>query len=143
MIIKIFIPIICMALLCSCGTNGQEESTTEITSSSEGFEQAVYRKISSEEAYAMMEETADFILLDIRTDEEFKEKHIDGAVLIPDYEIADRAETELPDKDMLILIYCRSGRRSANAANELVGMGYTNVYDFGGIIDWQYETVNG
>ena len=64
-------------------------------------------------------------------------------MLIPDFEIGSRAATELPNKDVLILIYCRSGRRSANVSNELIGMGYSNVYDFGGINDWPYETVNG
>ena len=101
-----------------------------------------YQKISAGEAYEMIRVTDEYILLDVRTDEEYKEKHIKGAVLIPDDEIGSRAETELPDKNALILIYCRSGRRSANAANELIGMGYTNVYDFGGIIDWPYDTVS-
>lgn len=101
---------------------------------------AEYRKITADEAKKMLDETDSLILLDARTDEEYREQHIPGAVLIPDYEISARAEAELPDKDALILIYCRSGRRSANATNELVGMGYTNVYDFGGIIDWPYET---
>jgi rhodanese-related sulfurtransferase len=80
-------------------------------------------------------------LLDVRTSEEYKEKRIEGAVLIPDYEINDRAAAALPDKDAAILIYCRSGRRSASVAHELIEMGYTNVYDFGGINDWPYETV--
>jgi len=102
-----------------------------------------YRRITAEDARRMMEEAEDFILLDVRTEEEYKQQRIDGAVLIPDYEIADRAEAELPDKSALILIYCRSGRRSADSARELIGMGYTNVYDFGGIIDWPYETVSG
>lgn len=102
---------------------------------------AIYHKITSEEAYEMMGELTDYILLDVRTDEEYNEGHIDGAILIPDYEISARVEDELPDKDATILIYCRSGRRSANVANELTELGYTNVYDFGGIIDWEYETV--
>lgn len=105
-------------------------------------EEAVYHKISADEALEMMESGDDFILLDVRTDGEYKENRIEGAVLIPDYEVAERAEDELPDKDALILIYCRSGRRSANVANDLIDMGYTNVYDFGGIIDWIYETVS-
>ena len=100
-----------------------------------------YRKISAAEAKSMMDEIDGYILLDVRTEEEFLEKRINGSILIPDYEIADRVEKELPDKDALILVYCRSGRRSANASNELCSMGYTNVYDFGGIIDWPYETV--
>ena len=104
---------------------------------------AVYRKISAEDAYQMMQDTNDYILLDVRTGEEFNEKHIKGAVLIPDYEIKSRAATAFPDKNCLILVYCRSGRRSANAANELVKMEYTNVYDFGGIIDWPYGTAIG
>jgi len=106
-----------------------------------GAPEAVYRKIAAEEACQMMQETDGYILLDVRTDEEFAEKHIGGAILIPAYEIGNRAAAELPDKNALILLYCRSGGRSEIAAQELVAMGYTNVYDFGGIIDWPYDTV--
>ena len=67
---------------------------------------------------------------------------IEGAILIPDYEISERIETEIPNKDALILVYCRSGRRSANVAHKMVSMGYTNVYDFGGIIDWPYDVIS-
>jgi len=105
----------------------------------DGNEKPVYRKISAGEAYQMMRNTSEYILLDVRSLEEFTEKHISGAALIPDNEIVNRAAKELPDKNALILVYCRSGARSAKAANELVGMGYANVYDFGGIIDWPYE----
>lgn len=91
----------------------------------------------------MMDADSPYILLDVRTKEEFEESRIEGAILIPDYEIAERAETDLPDQDAVILIYCRSGRRSTLAANELADIGYTNVYDFGGIIDWPYDTVSG
>jgi len=101
----------------------------------------VYQKITPEQAKARMDEGKPYILLDVRTEEEFQERHIDGAILIPDYEIGSRAAAELPDKKALLLLYCRSGRRSAHAAQELIGMGYTNVYDFGGIIDWPYDTV--
>ena len=103
---------------------------------------AVYHKINAEEAKAMMDSGEPYFLLDVRTVEEYTEKRIDGAVLIPDYEI-DRAAAELPDQSALILVYCRSGRRSANAANALISMGYTNVYDFGGISDWPYDTIGG
>ena len=103
-------------------------------------QQAQYRKISAEEAYKMMSEMKDLIMLDVRTPEEFREKRIDGAILIPDFELKDRAEKELPVKDKVILVYCRSGRRSANAAGVLAGLGYVNVYDFGGIVNWPYET---
>lgn len=80
-------------------------------------------------------------VLDVRTPEEFSQGHIPGAILIPDYELAKRAEKELPDKNALILVYCRSGNRSRQAANTLLKLGYTNVKDFGGIIDWPFETV--
>ena len=119
--------------------NEQDQAPTQ----TEIITEPEYRKISPAEARQIMQEKDDYILLDVRTDDEFKEKRIDGAILIPDYEIGDRAEIELPDKDALILVYCRSGRRSANAADELIEMGYTNVYDFGGIIDWPYDTVSG
>ena len=79
--------------------------------------------------------------IDVRTDEEFAQGHIEDAILIPEYEVAERAENELPDKDALILVYCRSGRRSKIASEELVKLGYTNVKEFGGIIDWPYEIV--
>ena len=91
----------------------------------------------------MMEESDDYILLDVRTEEEYLELRIDGAILIPDFEITDRAEADLPDKESLILVYCRSGRRSALASEQLAALGYTNVYDFGGIQSWPYETVKG
>ena len=100
-------------------------------------------RITAEEASQMMELSSGYILLDVRTQSEYDEKRIPGAVLIPDYELAKRVEAELPDKEAQILIYCRSGRRSASAAKELISMGYTSVYDFGGIIDWPYETESG
>ena len=100
-----------------------------------------YRQITMDEAVVMMEEETGYVILDVRTQEEFDEAHIDGAILIPDYEINAKAESILKDKNQLILVYCRSGRRSKKAASELVSLGYTNVKEFGGIIDWPYETV--
>ena len=100
-----------------------------------------YEQITQKEAKEIMDTRTDFWIVDARTEEEFAEGHIKDAILIPEYEIADRAETELPDKDKLILVYCRSGRRSKIASEELVKLGYTNVKEFGGIIDWQYEIV--
>ena len=105
----------------------------------EGSPMAEYRRISSEEAKAMMD-TADVIILDVRTQEEFDAGHIEGAILIPYSEIAQRAQ-EL-DKTATILIYCRSGRRSEIAARVLVDMGYPAVYDFGGILDWPYGVIS-
>ena len=101
------------------------------------------RKITPQEALAVMAGEDPFVLLDVRTAEEYAEGYIEGAVLIPDTELRSRAEAELPDKDALILVYCRSGRRSALAAAVLAELGYTRVLDFGGIIDWPYATVSG
>ena len=124
----------------SCKSDEPEELINE----TEEPAQAVYQKITGEQAKIMMEENEHYILLDVRTDDEFKAQRIDGAILIPDYEIEYRADIDLPDKDALILIYCRTGRRSANVAHELLEMGYTQVYDFGGITtDWEYDTVSG
>ena len=102
---------------------------------------ASYDQISGAEAKALMDSESGYIIIDARTQEEYDQGHIPGAILIPEYEIADRAEKELTDKDQLILVYCRSGRRSKIAAEELVKLGYTNVKEFGGIIDWEYEIV--
>ena len=102
----------------------------------------MYNKITAEEAKEMID-TQEVIILDVRTQEEFKEKHIEGALLIPDYELANVAKSKLPDKNKKILVYCRSGNRSKSAARLLIDMGYTDVYDFGGIINWPYETVQG
>ena len=103
----------------------------------------MYHKITAEQAKKIMDDNQDFILLDVRTYDEWVESRIEGAVQIPDTEIRSRAADELPNKTALILVYCRSGRRSVNAANALVEMGYSNIYDFGGIIDWKYCTVSG
>ncbi len=102
---------------------------------------AEYTKISAEQAREMIKEE-EVIILDVRTEEEFAEARIEGALLIPDYAIGELAEEKLPDKQATILVYCRSGRRSEDASRELLEMGYENVYDFGGIIDWPYETVS-
>ena len=102
---------------------------------------ASYDQISGAEAKALMDSESGYIIIDARTQEEYDQGHIPGAILIPEYEIADRAEKELFDKNQLILVYCRSGRRSKIAAEELVKLGYTNVKEFGGIIDWEYEIV--
>ena len=117
-------------LLVSCGTDEEPEDISEQTG---------YRRISADEAYQKMRTDSAFILLDVRTPQEHAEMRIPGSILIPDTEIAKRAEIELPDKNALILVYCKLGRRSETAANELISMGYTYVFDFGGIVDWPYE----
>lgn len=100
-----------------------------------------YISVSAEDAKEYMDKEENHIILDVRTQEEYDAGYIPGAILIPDFEIADRAEKELPDKDQLILVYCRSGNRSKKASAQLVAMGYTNVVEFGGINDWPYEVV--
>ena len=100
---------------------------------------AVYVNITAEEAKQIMDTEEGYIILDVRTQEEYDESHIPGAILIPHTEIEARAEEVLTDKDQLILVYCRSGRRSKIAAEALLKLGYTNIREFGGIIDWPYE----
>ncbi|MDO4418795.1 MAG: rhodanese-like domain-containing protein [Ruminococcus sp.] len=100
-----------------------------------------YEQINAQRAKEIMQSGVEYTLIDARTDEEFASGHIEGAILIPEYEIVSRAEQELPDKDALILVYCRSGRRSKIASEKLVNLGYINVKEFGGIIDWPYEIV--
>ena len=114
----------------------KENITENSTVNSLGYEQ-----ISGEEAKKIMDSETGYIIIDARTQEEFDEGHIENAILIPEYEISERAEKELTDKNQLILVYCRSGRRSKIAAQALVELGYTNVKEFGGIIDWKYEIV--
>lgn len=102
-----------------------------------------YRQITMEEAVIMMEKEKDYIILDVRTPAEFAEKHIPNAINIPNEIIGTAEIPELPDQNQLILVYCRSGRRSKEAAEKLVALGYTNIVEFGGINDWTGETVSG
>lgn len=104
-------------------------------------EKASYRQVSTDEAINIMKEEKDYIILDVRTPEEFKSKHIPGAINIPNETIGTEEVPELPDKEQLILIYCRSGSRSKQAAEKLAAQGYTNIVEFGGINDWTGETV--
>lgn len=98
-------------------------------------------RITPQKAKEIMDTQKDYIILDVRTYDEYDDGHIENAILIPDYELNDRAEDELTDKNQLIIVYCRSGVRSAGAAYILETLGYTNVMDMGGIIDWPYEKV--
>lgn len=102
-----------------------------------------YRQITMDEAVAMMEKEEDYIILDVRTVAEYNEKHIPGAINIPNEAIGADAIPELPDKDQLILVYCRSGNRSKQASEKLATLGYTNIVEFGGINNWPGKTVSG
>lgn len=126
-ICALLLSILAVIGLSSCGGADDKEIT--------------YEQITAEQAKALMESETDYVIIDARTQSEFESGHIAGAIMIPEYEIADVAEDVLKDKDQLILVYCRSGRRSKIAAEALVSLGYTNVKEFGGIIDWPYDIV--
>ena len=113
-----------------------------ITLQTPAVREGAYQQISMEEAVAMMEAEEDYIILDVRTPEEFAEKHIPNAINVPNETIGDEPVPELPKEDQLILVYCRSGNRSKQASEKLAAIGYTNVYEFGGINDWPGETVS-
>ena len=101
---------------------------------------AAYHKISAEEAYEMMA-SQEVVVVDVRTREEYDGGHIENAVLVPNESIGSEMPEALPDKEATLLVYCRSGRRSKDAAQKLLALGYQSVYDFGGVIDWPYELV--
>ena len=124
-----------LLLLTGCGRQGEanEARTTEAT----------YRQISKEEAAEIMNKQEDFLLLDVRTQAEYEDGHIPGAICIPNETIGAGELPELPDKNQRILVYCRSGNRSKQAAEKLAKLGYTNVLEFGGINTWTGETVSG
>ena len=138
------ISILLCILLTACGNDssigiiGGADGPTSIIVSEKG-EKAMYEQITAEEAKKIMDSGEEHIILDTREQDEFDEGHIPGAILIPYTEIENKAEAMLHDKDKLILVYCRSGRRSKIAAESLSKLGYTNIKEFGGIIDWTYE----
>ena len=122
----------------SIGIIGGADGPTSIIVAQKG-EKVMYEQITAKEAKKIMDSGEENIILDAREQDEFDEGHIPKAILIPYTEIENKAEEMLPDKDKLILVYCRSGRRSKIAAESLAKIGYTNVKEFGGIIDWPYE----
>lgn len=126
---KRIIPILMVLLLLSgCATQSTEKT---------------YRQITMREAVTMMEEETGYTILDVRTAQEYSEKHIPGAINIANESIGTEDIPELPDKDQLILVYCRSGNRSKQASEKLVKLGYTNIVEIGGINSWPGETVAG
>ena len=124
---KLVFLLLAVMLLTACGQDIEKDQG------------AVYMNITAEEAKQIMDSEEGYIILDAREQDEYDTGHIPGAILIPHTEIEARAEEVLPDKDQLILVYCRSGRRSKLAAEALAELGYTNIKEFGGIIDWPYE----
>ena len=124
---KLIFLLLAVMMLTACGQDTENDQG------------AVYVNITAEEAKQIMDSEEGYIILDVRTQEEYDEGHIPGAIVISHEEIAEKAEEVLTDKDQLILVYCRSGRRSKIAAEALVELGYTNLKEFGGIIDWPYE----
>jgi rhodanese-related sulfurtransferase len=101
---------------------------------------AEYHKLTAEEAKARMDSGDPVTIVDVRTLSEFTSGHVPGAINVPNEDILDEMPDQLPDLDAELLVYCRSGRRSSDAAHKLVALGYTKVYDFVGILDWPYDT---
>ena len=124
---KLVFLLLAVMLLTACGQDKENDQG------------AAYLNITAEEAKQIMDTEEGYIILDVRTQEEYDEGHIPGAIVISHEEIKEKAEEVLPDKDQLILVYCRSGRRSKIAAEALAELGYTNIKEFGGILDWPYE----
>lgn len=131
-----------MLLMTGCAqvNTGENTAVNPETEPQKAVEKAEYRKITQEAAKEQMGQEG-VIVLDVRTQEEYDEGHIEGALLLPVDQIKDQAVQVLPDKNSIILVYCRSGNRSRTASEALIEMGYLEVFDFGGIIDWPYETV--
>lgn len=125
--------LVCMMILPGCSS---EKKSTPVSSSNQ---KKSYTKISQDEAKKMMEKDDGHVIVDVRREDEFASGHIPGAVLIPNESIGTDKPAELPDPDQIILVYCRSGNRSAQASQKLADLGYTNVFDFGGIMTWTGE----
>ena len=123
----IFSVLMALLLLAGCAAPAAESS---------------YRRVTMEEALTMMEEESGYIILDVRTPQEYRQAHIPNAINIPNETIGTEEISELPAQDQLILVYCRSGNRSKQASEKLAALGYTNIVEFGGIQDWPGETVS-
>lgn len=130
------------ALLLSACSAKDSNPTTSAPATSGAKNPGEYHKLTAEEAKKMLDE-GDATIVDVRTADEYADKHIPGALLVPVESIGTEMPEALPDKDALLLIHCRTGVRSKHASEKLLELGYTNVYDFGGIVDWPYETESG
>lgn len=133
--IKIMIlPILVILLLSGCGRKQEEQENQDMKHTDNSYEH-----ITQEEAKSIMDTDSDAIILDVRTQKEYDAGHIKNAILIPNNQISDDAEQKLPDKEQTILVYCRSGNRSREAAEALAELGYTDIREFGGIMTWPYD----
>ena len=130
-IVILSLALVLISVFAGCSTSKSQENTES--------KDMGYKQVDAAKAKSLMDAEMDYVILDVRTNEEYDEGHIPNSVLIPDYEIRERAESELPDKDQLILVYCRSGNRSKTASAILVELGYTNIVEFGGIRSWPYD----
>ena len=124
---KMLVLLLAVMLLTACGKTNENDRVV------------TYMNITAEEAKRIMDTEEGYVILDVREQDEYDAGHIPGAILIPYTQIEEKANEMLTDKDQLILVYCRSGRRSKIAAEALVELGYTNIKEFGGILDWPYE----
>ena len=127
---KLIVILLLAVLLTGCVATGDDKANT-------------YRQITMDDAVSMMAEESGYIILDVRRPDEFAAGHIPGAINVPNEIIGTSEIPELPDKDQLIMVYCRSGRRSKEASEKLVKLGYTNIVEFGGINDWKGDIVTG
>ena len=130
----------CFLLLtaCSAGKAGPEQTGGQASTEEKG----AYHKIDAKEAKRMMDE-GNVTVVDVRRAEEYAQKHIPGALLVPNETIAEEAAEKLPDKEAVYLVHCRTGVRSKQAAEKLIELGYQNIYDFGGIVDWPFAVESG
>ena len=139
-VLAVFV-VLCMLLTaCGNGTSSAEGTQSEVQITMDSAA-ATYQQITQEKAKEMMQADDGHIIVDVRRQDEYDSGHIPGAILIPNESIGTEQPKELPDLDQVILIYCRSGRRSKEASQKLADMGYTHIYEFGGIIDWTGEIV--
>ena len=148
-IILLAAAVLLAVLLVACGDkseNNTEKETgaagTEVNEDMNNEQTNTYRQISMDEAVTMMAQETDYIILDVRRPDEFAAGHIPNAINVANETIGTEEIPELPDKDQLIMVYCRSGRRSKEASEKLVKLGYTNIVEFGGILDYTGEVVS-
>ncbi|BDF58603.1 hypothetical protein CE91St36_14200 [Christensenellaceae bacterium] len=132
--VLIIVGVIAAAILAGCAQIRQAALES-------GEQEMTYHKIDAKEAKRMIDE-GDVTIVDVRTPGEYAERHLENALNVPNEEIADTPPEKLADKDARLIVYCRTGIRSKQASDKLVAMGYTNVFDMGGINDWPYETIN-